>query len=247
MRLEVGSGDNVFIAGFIITGNAPKQVLIRCLGPSLTEAGLSGVLQDPTLELHGSVSLSNDNWKETQQSQIVATGIPPSNAAESAIVATLAPGQYTAILAGKNGTTGIGLVEVYDLNPAAASKLANVSTRGFVATGNQVMIGGFIIGGRSTDTTKVIVRAIGPTLPVCNRLADPTLELHDSNGALVRANDNWQDDPTQAAQVQAIGLALDNPLESALAATLPPGTYTAVVAGKAAGTGAALIEVYNVP
>jgi hypothetical protein len=176
----------VLIGGFIITGTDPKKVIIRGMGPSLNGVGVT--LSDPTLELHqGNTTLAtNDNWKindqsgQSQEADIRATTIPPTNDLESAILATLNPGPYTAILAGKNGGTGVGLVEVYDLAQGANSKLANISTRGFVDTGNNVMIGGLIVGGGSGGgTARVIVRALGPSVPVAGALGDPTLELHD--------------------------------------------------------------------
>jgi Ice-binding-like len=254
-RLKVQTGANVGIAGFIITGTASKRVIVRGIGPSLPPI-LGGVLADPTLLLFqgGTLLESNDNWKTrsdgtSQQAEIEATGIPPTNDLESALVATLAPGAYTAILAGKNGTMGIGLVEMYDLDLASDSKLANISTRGFVQTGDEVMIGGFILGN-GTASEKVIVRAIGPSLTqfdVPKVLADPTLELHDSHGTLLMSDDNWQDNPAQAAELMADGLAPTNNLESAIVTTLPPGAYTAIVAGKNGGTGVALVEVYHLP
>jgi hypothetical protein len=244
----VQTGQNVLIGGFVITGSASKKVIIRAIGPSLTQAGLTGVLANPVLELHrsnGSLITSNDNWKDTQQAAIQATGVPPKNDLESAIVATLAPGAYTAIVSGKNATSGIGLVEVYDLNPAAASKLVNVSSRGFVQTGDNVMIGGFVLGG-GTGAAKIIVRAIGPSLSqsgISGALANPTLELHNSNGALIKSNDNWKH--SQQAEIQATGIPPKNDFESAIVATLSPGAYTAIVAGKNGGIGVALVEVYK--
>jgi len=252
-RLNVLTGDNALIGGFIITGSAPKKVMLRAIGPSLSFAG---ALVDPTLELHfpdGRV-VTNDNWKindttgQSQEEEIRATTIPPSSDFESAMVQTLAPGAYTAIVRGKNGGTGIALVEAYDLDQAAPSKLANISTRGFVDTGNNVMIGGFILGG-STPGSKVLVRAIGPSLPVSGALADPTLELHNGNGATIATNDNWKiNDATgqsQEADIRATTIPPSNDLESAVLTTLPPGNYTAIVAGKNGGTGVGLVEVYN--
>jgi hypothetical protein len=248
----VQTGDNVLIGGFIITGTDPKKVIIRGIGPSLAGAGVQGALADPTLELHqpdGTV-ITNDNWKindQTQQSQeadIRATTIPPKNDLESALIATLAPGAYTAVLAGKNQTTGIGVVEVYDLDQGANSKLANISSRGFVAPGDNVMIGGFIVGG-GNGSAKVIVRAIGPSLTqsgVSGVLPDPTLELHDGNGVTISTNDNWKEN--QQA-IEATALPPSNDLESAIVAILPSGAYTAIVAGKGDSSGIALIEVYN--
>ncbi len=247
-RVNVQTGDNVSIAGFIITGNAAKKVIVRGIGPSLT--GLTPVLADPVLELHGTSSLitSNDNWKDSPNKQaIIDSTIPPTNDLESAIFATLAPANYTAILSGKNGTTGIGVVEMYDLDLASDSKLANISTRGFVQTGDNVMIGGFIFGN-GTASEKVIIRAIGPSLTgIPNVLADPTLELHDGNGTLLMSDDNWKDDASQAALIMATGIPPQNDLESAIVTTLSPGPYTAIVAGKNGGTGVAVVEVYHLP
>ena len=244
----------MLIGGFIITGNAPKNVAVRGIGPSLTAFGVPDALADPTLELHaanGTLLAQNDKWQDdpAQAAQLTALGLALHDRKESGIVATLQPGaSYTAILAGKNGGTGVGLVEIYDTNPGANSQLANISTRGFVLTGNNVMIGGFILGGNSGNT-RVAVRGIGPSLariglnPV---LADPTLELHDGNGALLIANDDWQSDPMSAAQLIAIGLAPQDAKESGIYTSLPPGAFTAIVAGKNGGTGIALIEIYNV-
>jgi hypothetical protein len=257
-RLRVQTGDNTLIAGFIISGTEPKKVIIRGIGPSLS--GVGAVLSDPVLELHqGNVTLAtNDNWKTrsdgtSQQAEVQATTIPPGNDLESAIVTTLNPGSYTAILSGKNGGTGIGVVEVYDLNQAANSELANISSRGFVETNDNVMIGGFIVGGNNADgKATVLVRALGPSLAgsgVPNVLPDPTLELHDNNGGTVATNDNWKvNDQTQQSQetaVRATTIQPANDLESAIVATLSPGQYTAVVRGKNAATGVALVEVYN--
>jgi hypothetical protein len=252
-RLRVETGNNVLIAGFIVTGNAPKNVAVRGIGPSLAAFGISDALADPTLELrsaNGALIAGNDNWQDdrTQASQLSALGLALQNPSESGLVATLKPGaSYTAILAGKNGGTGVGLVEVYDTNPGAGSQLANISTRGFVQTGNNVMIGGFILGGG--NSTQVAVRGIGPSLaqfglnPV---LSDPTLELRDNNGALLISNDDWQDNPLQAAQLSAHGLALPNAKDPGIFASLPPGAFTAILAGKNGGTGIGLVEIYNV-
>ena len=259
-RVDVLTSDQVAIAGFIINGTDPKTVIIRGIGPSLSSSGVQGALQDPTLELHDSsraLITSNDNWKTkpdgtSQQSNVQATGIAPNSDLESAIVITLNPGQYTAILAGKNGGMGIGLVEVYDLSRAANSKLANISTRGFVGTNDNVMIGGLIVGtGNVGATGKVLVRAIGPSLSnagVQGALQDPTLELHNGNGALIDSNDNWKTRPdgsSQQAAIEATGLAPSNDLESALLETLAPGNYTAIVRGNNNATGVGLVEVYN--
>jgi hypothetical protein len=208
------------------------------------------VLADPVLELHepnGSLIISNDNWRDTQQIEIQNSTIAPSNELESAIVATLPPANYTAVLRGKNGTTGIGLVELYDLDAASDSKLANISTRGFVQTSNDVMIGGFILGD-GTASENVIIRALGPSLTgVAHVLADPTLDLYDSNGTLLMSDDNWKDDADQAVLIMATGIPPQKDLESAIVTTLPPGAYTAIVAGKDGGAGVALAEVYHLP
>jgi glucose/arabinose dehydrogenase len=251
-RSHVASGNNVMIGGFIIGGTAPKRIIIRALGPSLQQFNVPNPLADPVLELHGSGGsfiTSNDNWRDTQETEILNTGIAPQNDLESAIIATLSPDAYTAVTQGRNGATGVGLVEVYDLDSGTGAKLANISTRSFVQTDNNRLIGGFILGGNS-GAAKVIVRAIGPSLTqagIGNALADPALEVRDSNAALVRANDNWQDDPAQAAQIAASGLAPTNPLESAISTSLFPGAYTAIVGGNNAGTGIGLVEVYNIP
>ena len=225
---------------------------MRGIGPSLAGAGLSDVLADPTLELRdssGALLFQNDNWQDdpAQAAQLTALGLAPQNSNESGIVATLLPGAYTAVLAGKNQGTGIGLVEIYDVNPTANSQLANISTRGFVQTGDNVMIGGFILGG-SSKTTEIAVRGIGPSLAqfgLSNLLADPTLELRDSNGALLISNNDWQDDPISAAQLTAHNLAPQNSLESGIFATLPPGAFTAILAGNNNGIGIGLLEIYN--
>jgi hypothetical protein len=250
MRVE--TGNNVLIGGFIITGNVSKNVAVRGIGPSLGQFGISGALTDPTLELrasNGSLIIQNDDWQDNpaQAAQLTALGLAPTNAKEAGLVAILQPGAYTAILAGKNQGTGVGLVEVYDTNGAADSQLANISTRGFVQTAENVMIGGFILGGSPNDT-RVALRGIGPSLaqfglnPV---LADPTLELHDSNGTTLVTNDNWQDDPVSAALLSANGFALSDSKESGIFTSLPPGQFTAILAGKNGGIGIGLVEIYN--
>ena len=247
-RAFVQTGDDVVIGGFIITGSGPKRMIVRAIGPSLVNHGIANPLQNPTLELHdhtGAVIASNDNWMNAPNKQeIIDSGLAPSNNLESAILTSLNPGAYTAIVRGVNNETGIALVEGYDLNPAAGSKLGNLSTRALVQTGNNVMIGGFIITGLGQK--KVLVRAIGPSLAqhgITNPLQDPILELHNGNGALIASNDNWKD--TQQAQIQATGLAPTNDNESAILRTLPPGNYTAVVRGKNNTIGVALVEVYG--
>jgi hypothetical protein len=248
--MRVQTGDNVGIGGFIITGSSTKHVLIRAIGPSLT--GVPSALADPVLELHGPgtfVTVTNNDWRDdpAQEALIEATGIAPTNNLESAIHATLTPGAYTAIVRGNGNSSGVALVEVYDLNPAVDSKLANISTRAFVNTGDDIVIAGFILGnGGGND--RVIVRGLGPSLSpagVPNVLTNPTLELRDGNGALVLANNDWQDDLAQAAEIIAAGLAPTDNLESAIAASLPPGLYTALLAGQNSGTGNGLVEVYD--
>ena len=221
---------------------------MRGIGPSLS--GLDFLLADPVLELHGpngSLIISNDNWKESQQTEIEASTLAPVADLEAAIVATLPPASYTAVLRGKNGGTGIGVVEIYDLDVASNAKLANISTRGFVEPGGGVMIAGFIFGNGAASE-KVIVRAIGPSLiGIPDVLADPTLELYDSNGTVLISNDNWKDDPSQAAAIIATGMPPRNDFEAAIVTTLPPGAYTAIVAGKDGATGVTVTEVYHLP
>jgi hypothetical protein len=240
------------VGGFIITGNEPKRVMIRGIGPSMTSVGVTGTVTDPILRLFradGSTIAVNDNWQDTQRTEIEQTGLQPVDPRESAIVATLAPAAYTAAVANVDGNHGVGLIEIYDLTSASTGKLANISTRGSVQVADNVMIGGFILGGTSINPAKVVVRAMGPSLAqagIGGPLNNPTLSLFDSNGQIVGSNDNWQDDANQATQLQTLNLAPQNPAESALVAILPPGQYTAVVAGQNGGTGIGLIEVYSV-
>ena len=249
-RVRVGTGDDALIGGVILRGSAQKKVLVRALGPSLTQFGLTGVLADPILEVrgpNGALIASNDNWRSTQQTEIEMTGLQPSQDAESAIVADLAATDHTAIVRGTNNGTGIGVVEVYDLDVLADSRLANISTRGLVQPGDNVMIGGFIPGGGSA-TLRVLLRAMGPSLSqfgVANPLADPTLQLRDANGALVASNDNWRDDPAQETLINDTGIPPGNNNESAIVATLAPAPHTAIVAGKGSATGVALVEAYH--
>ena len=244
-RVRILSGEKVLIAGFIVTGDAPKKVLLRGIGPSLAVQGVNGALVDPVLDLQlpdGSV-VTNDDWTTAQQAEVEATGISPTSALESALVQTLQAGTYTAVLSGKAGSPGVGLVEVYDLDEAADSKLANISTRGFVDVGDNVMIGGLIVGG---GTTKVLVRALGPSLQaegIYETLDDPQLELHDKNGATVASNDSWGD--TQRTQIEATGIAPADDRECAILAALPAGNYTAIVRGANQTTGVSLVEVYD--
>jgi uncharacterized protein YggT (Ycf19 family) len=264
-RAFVQTGDNVMIGGFIVQGTEPKRVIIRAIGPELTQHGVSNVLADPTLELHdgnGALIASNDNWQHTiiggiitsdQVRAIMATGRAPRDRRESAIVADLPAGNYTAIVRGVNNTTGVALVEAYDLGPDSNSILGNISTRSFVQTDDNVMIGGFIIQG--TEPKRVILRAIGPQLSqygVPTPLPDPTLELHDGTGALIASNDDWQHTiiggiitSDQVRAIMATRLAPRDPRESAIIADLPPGNYTGIVRGKNIITGVALVEVYD--
>ncbi len=245
-RMLVGTGENALIGGLIVTGNKPKKVILRAIGPSLGKGGVSGALQDPTLELFkGSQSIAtNDNWIDNPDKQaIVDSTIPPSDDRESAIVATLEPNQpYTAVMRGAGDSTGIGLVEVYDLDPGSDSKLANIATRGLVQSGDNAMIAGTIVIGDTGSSQTVLVRAIGPSLPLNNALADPTLELVNPNGAVLRSNDNWRSH--QEAATQATTIPPTNDSEAAIVATLQPGNYTAIVRGAGNSTGVALVEVY---
>jgi hypothetical protein len=247
-RLRVLPGDSALIAGFIITGSDTKRVLIRGIGPSLTS--VQGALADPTLQLFNGNNqqfVSNDDWI-TNRTEVEETGLAPVHDLESAIVVTLAPGAYTAVLRGKNNGTGTGVVEVYDLNPSGNSILANIGSRGFVDTGDNVMIGGFIIGGDGQADARVVVRGIGPSLAafgITNALQNPTLELKNANGATLMSNDDWQQG--QPTEINALGLAPGDSRESALVAALPHGNYTAILRGKNNTTGVAVVEVYNVP
>lgn len=241
------------IGGFIVTGTEGKRVALRGLGPSLGNSGLSNLLADPTLELRGpdgALLLQNDNWQDdpAQSAQISAAGLALQNPLESGIASTVSPGAYTAVLTGKNQTTGVGLVEVYDVTQGGASQLGNISTRGFVQAASKVMIGGFILGG-ANGNSRVAIRGLGPSLSqsgLTNVLADPTLQLYDASGTTLVSNDNWQDDPASASLLFANGLAPQNDLESGIFITLPPGAFTAVLAGKSGGTGVGLVEVYNI-
>jgi hypothetical protein len=256
-RLPVGSSQNVLIGGFIIQGSSPKRVVIRAVGPSLNGV-LGGVLQDPRLELHeggGAIIANNDNWRSTQIGGLIdseqaidleGTGLAPNNDAESAMVLTLNPGVYTAVIAGANNTTGIAIVEIYDLDAVYPSRLANISTRGFIQGGDNVMIGGFIFLG-GDGQTQVVLRAIGPSLSalgITNPLSDPILELHDANGGTVVSNDDWKNSP-DAAILQRLGFQLSNDAESAIYQNaLARGAYTAIVRGKNDGTGVGVVEAY---
>ena len=246
-RARVGGGDNVSIAGFIVTGNVPKKVIIRGIGPSLATF-FPNFLPNPTLQLNqgNSVLTTNDNWTDTQQSEIQNSGFAPTSDLESAIIRILDPGSYTAVLRDKNNAPGIGVVQVYDLDTAADSKLANISTRAFIEPGDNVLFAG-IIGGGNGSQPKVLINARGPSLApfgVSNPIPDPILELHDKNGALLTSNNDWQSDQKDA--IAATGVGPSDPKESALLATLLPGEgYTAVVKDANGASGVALVEVYQ--
>ena len=249
-RMRVQTGDNALFAGFIVTGSSAKKVLLRAIGPSLP---MAGALQDPVLELRSAdgTTVINDDWKDSQESEIRATSLPPPHDKESAIVAVVPPGAHTAIVREKSGGTGSGLVEVYDISAVEPATPANISTRGHVGTGDDVMIGGFILRGPRAST--VLLRAIGPSLAsagVPGALQDPTLELVDPNGNSV-TNDNWKlnaagaADPAQQSRIENTGAAPKDDHESALLVSLAAGPYTAIVRGKNNSTGVALIEAYN--
>ena len=255
-RLPVGTSENVLIGGFIVIGNAPKIVVIRGIGPSLNASGLQGALQDPVLELRsatGALLAHNDDWRTDQEADILETTIPPVDQRESAIVAVLDPASYTAIVRGQNNSTGIGLVEIYDLGTASldvesGAQLANISTRGFVNTDNNVMIGGII---SANGAAKFMVRALGPSLSgagIQGVLADPTLELRSANGNLVSSNDNWKTRPdgsSQQGEIEETTIPPTDARESAIVQILSPGAYTAIIRGQSNSTGVALVEVYN--
>lgn len=245
----VQTGDNVLIGGFIVTGNAPKKVLVRAIGPSLSQFGVSGALADPTLTIFDSNSVQvgfNDNWvNDPNRQDVIDTGIAPTNDEESALVRTLVPGSYTAKVAGAGNTTGVALVEIYDLESQLSSRLANIATRGLVNGGDQVLIGGFIVGGYKPET--VVIRGIGPSLTafgVANALTDPFLTVHNGQGTAIASNDNWE--TTQKQALIDSHLAPTNPQEAAILTDLQPGNYTAVISGVNNGTGVGVVEVYNI-
>jgi hypothetical protein len=251
-RLRVQPGDNALIGGVIISGAEPKKVIMRGIGPSLTANGqpFPGRLEDPILELFNSTGASiatNDDWK-SDQANVEATGIQPTNDKEAAIVRTLNPGTYTVVMRGKNNGSGVGVVEMYDIGLEANARLANLSSRGFVSTGDNILIGGFFAGPQTAAVTRVVFRALGPSLTAFNvpqALQDPTLELRDRNGELLAANDNWETD--QKAAIEATGLQPTDTRESAIVLTnFEPGPYTAVVRGKDGTIGVGLVEIFDV-
>jgi PKD repeat protein len=246
-RLRVQPGDNALIGGFIIRGSEPKKVILRGVGPSLN---VPGKLDDPVIQLFNSANVNiagNDDWK-TDQQNVESTGLAPSNDRESAIVITLDPGSYTVVMRGKNNSSGIGVVDMFDIGLAANARLANVSSRGLIGTGDNILIGGFYAGPQTAAVTGVVFRAIGPSLSnfgVPQPMQDPTLEIHNSNGDVIASNDDWQ--TNQKAEIQATGLAPSDPRESAiLMRNFDPGPYTAIVRGKNNTTGVGLVEIYDV-
>jgi len=251
-RLSVQTGDNVMIGGFIVTGTGSQAVIVRGLGPSL---GVTASLSDPIIELHdstGALLATNDNWKDdANQQQVVNSGLGPTNELESALWTMINPGAYTVILKGKSDGTGVGLVEVYQVGEGSDAQLANISTRGLVQTDDNVLIGGVIVGrGTGDDSANILIRALGPSVPVAGTLSDPTLELHDSSGTLIDSNDDWKtraDGSSQQAEIEATTIPPNDDLESALLETLSPGNYTAIVRGKDDSVGVGMVEIYNFP
>ncbi len=248
VRLRVDIGERLMIGGFIITGDVSKRVIVRGLGPSLAAAGIVSPLADPAMELHDSLGRSfaqNLNWKDTQQNELLVSGLAPSNDAEAAMMQTLPPGVYTATMTGQSGGTGVALLEVYEGDQSLGSRIANLSARGFVGNGDEVMIGGFIVRGNGISAN-LLVRALGPSLAsagIAQPLSDPAIEIHDGNGAIVAKNDNWRD--TQAVEIQGRSLTPPNELESAAIISAGPGVYTAILKGNGGGTGVALLEIYR--
>jgi hypothetical protein len=251
-RGPVGKGDNVLIGGIIVTGNSSKQILLRALGGSVEVNGVTpgaGTLDDPIIDLYdsssGNLLQSNDDWRYGPELEIEASQLAPTNDYESVIIAAVNPANYTAIIRGYAHSTGIAVVEAYDPNPASGSRLAEISTRGNVQLGDQLLIGGFIV---VNGPTKVLLRAIGPELSafkVPNPLQNPTLELRDANGVVLEANDDWETDNKQA--ISDTGAAPKDKRESAIVRTVDSGRYTALVRGKDNSTGTALVEIYRLP
>jgi hypothetical protein len=248
--MPVGTGENVLIGGFIVQGSEPKRVIFRGIGPSLAARGIGGVLGDPVLDLHdstGAIVATNDNWQESAQAnEILATTVAPTNYYEAAIVATLAPGTYTAVVRGAGNATGVALIEGYDLD-GNATRLVNISTRGQVGLNEDALIGGLIVQGNNSK--KVIVRALGPSLGVgahaiAGALPNPTLELRNAAGDLLYDNDDWRNGP-QEAEIVASTVPPRDAAEAAIVATLNPGSYTAIVRGVNGGTGVGLVEVFD--
>jgi cell division septation protein DedD len=249
-RGRARTSDNVLIGGFILGNNgATKTVVVRAIGPSLAERGVATALLDPSLQLFdssGQMIASNNDWMTNANQQDIAnSGLAPTDPRESALLIALSPGAYTAIVTGVEGTQNIALVEIYDLDSHNPPPLLNISTRGFVDTGDGVMIAGVIVGG--TTTKSVVIRGLGPSLAtsIANTLPNPMLTLYDASGQVIAVNDDWQDDPN-SQEVIDVGLAPDNTLESAILVTLPPGAYTAILSDTIGATGVGLVEVYNI-
>jgi hypothetical protein len=254
--LPVGVGDDVLIEGFIVQGptGSSKKIMVRAIGPSLIPFGIADAVTNPVLEIHdasGATVAMNDNWKTTltggliassQFDEINGSGLAPGNDLESAIIANLSPGSYTAVVRGFGGTTGTGVVDGYDLSGASPAKLANIATRGLVQAGDKLMIAGFIV---QNAPVRAVVRAVGPSLlafGISNALADTTLQLRDQNGVVVRENDNWRTD--QQAELENAGLQPSHDLEAAIITDLQPGQYTAQVRGKNDASGIGVVQVY---
>lgn len=252
-RGRVETGANIMIGGFVVGGTVPKKVLLRALGPSLSQAGVSNVLANPILYLFsgGNLRLSNAGWQTVSAANTLAiqqTGFPPSDPRESAILTTLQPGAYTAQILGANGSSGAALVEVYDVDSSSAADLINISTRAKVQLGSDVTIAGFVVRGGSKT---VLIRGIGPSLTalgVPGALQDPNLQLFGTATAPIATNDNWQDGGiANTTNIRATGFAPSDPLESAILITLPEGNYTCILTGVGATIGVGLIEIYEIP
>ena len=259
-RVGVGKFGHVLISGFIIGGNDQKTVALRAVGPSLAQFGVAGAMADPVLKLYdasGALIAENDNWRDSQQATFAENGpfhaLQPSSDLESAIAITLPPGSYTAIVSGKDNTTGVALAELYDCSPDANAKLSNISARAFVGGDDNVLIGGVTIdgAGSASRSAPLMLRAIGPSLAengITDPLYDPTLAVYDSNGTLLAFNDNWwSDGANEAGQITVSGFAPSNELESAIVVLLPAGNYTAIVRGSNGTTGVALFDAYQLP
>lgn len=246
-RMSVDPGERLMIGGFIISGSQTKQVAVRAIGPSMSAAGITTPLMDPQLQLHdatGAVIAANLDWRQTQQDELALQGLAPTNDAEAAVLQTLAPGAYTATMTAQDGGRGVGLLEVFAADNVADARLANLSARGYVGSEDEVMIGGYIV--RGAGSLRLLVRAIGPSLAsygIAEPVRDTTIEVYDSNGALIAMNDNWAE--TQPNEISATSLAPSNPLEAAVILNLPAGAYTAIVRGSGDATGIALLEVFR--
>lgn len=247
-RAFVGTGTGVLIGGFILQGANPATLVLRAIGPSLTAAGINGALENPSIELRdatGALLASNDDWQNgADAAAIQRVGLPPTDNRESAIRATVPVAAYTVIVSGVGQTSGVGVVEVYDLQQTS-SRAGNIATRGTVLSGENVMIAGCIIGGSASKT--LVVRAIGPSLRdfgVNDALGNPHLGFFDGNGTSLSTNEDWQEGP-DAATIQSLGLAPASPLEAAVLVTLPPGAYTGIESPAPQDSGVGLIEIYD--